>query len=795
MESFIILIVIGIITYLAVQNSIPNRYRRAKNLVNSGNYDEAQKIFLSIGNKNQFAISDYAECFFLQGIKIKKSAPDQAIAFFQKAINTKALLTPISDKGNFENIESLAYYEISSLNFEQIVSKDSSNELKIKLLKENQNYIQISTKTYHDEEFKKLEINHFQKLGELYYQEGIANEKQKRFSKALSYYVDSISNLRASGNIDIISNVSYRKIICTIKNGKEVNLDSVMKLIKVNHPYKNDLLFRCSKRLIENGKFSEAEYILSNGLSQCYGEVDKLREVCYNESVRKAKIEIDKINERIEKIYSGNCSDEEVLEMYNNLKSNFSWIVKVLPDIECQLADIKPSLFNRLLIGFIEKGLYNEAMKLITDIPNFYYNPGLMKNLGNITFNILEKGKVSKENYKHVISHFLTSAYSDKVMLSSLNTTTWDDDYTFTLYDSIGSAYKFHSDLPDNVNYDEPNETNISIGDAQRDLIKQFEILLNEKISLPKLREKVQDFYLEEKNSLEQIVSMISQEILFMTPYFSQINNLGNDILDHLEALYIKNGDESALELAFHYNSKNQNKTVTEYSIAREILTRLLTAINDIDVVVFERNSCAANMKHLLQYETIKNNLEDELLRVLHEVSEKYKQNEDIIKIMKLSIKISPEKSKLKFQFANYVANLCINKVNNDEMSNLKALSFMCDAYLSVPNNLRICKNLITLIKMNIFDSISGQDNNQIYKLIDNIIPHLSITFIQNSEELSNARKDFMSHLPPSSMIAILTGSNLTEKGRRMKEALDYLAILSGAQTSTNPIEELRQFI
>jgi hypothetical protein len=795
MEAIIILIILSILIYLIVQNSTSNKIANAKKHVSKGNYAEAQKIFLSLKNKHHLAIAEYADCFYKQGLKIKITNTAQALYFFQKAIDSKSLQTQISAKENFENIEALAFYEISRIKFSEIIAKRNTEVAKIDELKANLEFIKNSTKTYHTDEFKKLEIEHFQKLGELYYEVAKSEEKSGVLTKAIDNYTNSYANLKSAENKDQINNTIFRKMICVLKNGQEISSELIRKLIKINHPYKKDLLFRSSKRLLENKKFSEAEYIITEGLKDCHGAVDILREVCHNEKVRNAKFEIDKINNWVERIYSGPCSDDDLLQLYLNINSKFKEIVKIFPDIESQLSDLKPTLFNRLLISYLDKGLYINAMKMITNLPSFFCNPGVMKNLGNITLNILEKGEISQENYMDVISHFLTSAYSDKVMLYSLHSTSWDDEYTFTLYNSLGSAYKFHSDLPENVNYDEPSETNISIGDAQRDLIKQFELLLAEKISSSDLREEAQAFYLAEQNALEGIISKIKEETLFMTPYFSDKYGLGYEILDYLGNLYLEEEDEAALDLGIQYNSQNQNYIIKEYSIAKEILSKLIKAIEVVAVDTFEKTSTSSNITNLLKYKSIKNSFEDELVKAFYEATEVYELNEDIVKIMKLAIKISPGKSKLKFQYANYVAGLCINKVNSDEMTNLKALAFMCDAYQAVPNNLRVCKNLITLIKMNIFDTLSGIGNNQVYKLIDNITPSLSTTFIQNSEELSEARKEFMTHLPPSSMVAILTGDNLTEKGRIMKKALDYLGMLSGTKMASDPVEELRRFL
>jgi hypothetical protein len=72
----------------------------------------------------------------------------------------------------------------------------------------------------------------------------------------------------------------------------------------------------------------------------------------------------------------------------------------------------------------------------------------------------------------------------------------------------------------------------------------------------------------------------------------------------------------------------------------------------------------------------------------------------------------------------------------------IKALTLMKGAYLRSPNNPKIVKNFITLIRFNLMDILNDRTNKttDIYRILDWVKTNMSQTYKQNSNELSNAR-------------------------------------------------------
>jgi hypothetical protein len=380
-------------------------------------------------------------------------------------------------------------------------------------------------------------------------------------------------------------------------------------------------------------------------------------------------------------------------------------------------------------------------------------------------------------------------------MLYSLEETLWDDEYTFSLDDSVGSNYKIHSQLPVNVNYDEITETNISIGESQRFLISQFKSLLNHQDIDSSLSEKILDFYDSEKKAIESIISIIPNEIIFATPHFAKTYKIEEEILFELENEYNQYGNEDALEIGGLYNSNNNSSTISEFSLAQDILNNILSCIKTVNKPSFEKHTTKKNIEILKKYSSIFDDVEIKMVEVIDIVSKKDSENENLLTLMQSVIKISPTKDKLIYQYTNFVTNLCLQKVfRSKRLENYKALDFLKDAYLLNKNNHKLCQTLVLFINNNLFDIINSNTNhnNVIYSILDTIKHNKSKTFIHHANMLADSRKKVISQLSPDNFRAINDGVNLTPTGKTMKQALDYMLSLA---IDEDLLDDMRNFL
>jgi len=779
MEALIILVVLGILVYLIYNNLPSSKFNTASQLLNKQKFTEAQAVYKTILSKHELAVTRYAECFYMQAIKcIENNQIESALNLLNEAVNTKAFLNSKSGFESYSLVEAKSYYEIAKIQFNQIKRVNSIET--IIALKNNVEFIKAINKSKIESVFWNLEILHYPIIAEIYFILGMEEEKRNEIIKAKSNYSNAISTIKEFEKNGTYHNSLIRNKICKLKIGETLNETIINEFKTKESPYKKEFYYRYSIHLIKEKLFEKAENILINELRETNPHFDNLRRILQREKVKKAIESINQINTLIDALHNG-LNDDETLNFYNSLTTKANEIKTIVPDVTSQIEELRPSILNRLLTCYYDNDEYGKAINIMLKFPNFYDSPVLMKNLGNSCMNFVEKGQLSEKNYKTIISVFLTSAFSDKVMLNSIEDTVWDDDYSFTLCEAIGSAYQYHSELPNNVNYDEVSEVNISIGEAQRELLRQFESLLKDKIYDIKLLNEIHSFYDTEKDALEKIVSIIPNEITFASPYFAKLFKIHEPILRELENEYYDSSNDEVLEVGIHFNLNNSSSIITEYCKAKRLLHDIIDAIESENIAMLNKASSHENLEIIKNFDSLCDNLEDEMIKSFHKRIELDEENEKIIPLFQRAINISLSDDKLKFQYANFVSNLCVVRVNTGKMKKLRALQLMSDAYICLPDSIRICKNIIALIKMNIIDAVTERSYNatEIFAILEEIYENRSVTFIQNARELSEARMEILNELPSSVQIAIRTGTNLSSEGNILRKGLDYLYKLS----------------
>ena len=583
----------------------------------------------------------------------------------------------------------------------------------------------------------------------------------------------------------------------------EINHEILSIIDKADTTVKRDFYYRYSIQLIKEEKYSEAENIISTHLNFQSSEIDKLKEILNAEKNNNAVKRIAEINTSIEKLYNNALSTDEIKSLYDSIDKVSSEVSFLDNQLSEKISAIKPTLFNRLLTQYIAGEQYGNAITIIQKYPKFWESPELLKNLGICCYGYTSKGLLTERNYRIVISGWLTSVFSDRVILKSLDDTTWDDNYTFSLSEAIGSNYSQHEEIPDNVNYDEISETNISIGATQKELLQQFETIIHKEIQDVKLSKLVNDFYDSEKEAIEKVIEVVENDIFFATPYFATSNGINNEIIKELDNDYHSYSNENALEAGIPY-IKNSNSTVVyQYFFANDLVDKVITAIKNENSTAIKNLNTKDNKQWIEKFDNISSSVEDKLFNVIANKISEDDENEKLIPIMEECFSFSSQNEKLKHQYSSYVANYCISKVNNEEIDHFKALSLMKGAYLRSPNNPRVVKNFITLIRFNLMDMLNDQTRKttEIYTILDWVKNNMSQTYKQNCNELSKARREILQQMKQAgvdvslfddnSMSSILSGTSLNSQGLKMKKVLTYLKELGNEQTSSNPLDPL----
>lgn len=797
MEVVIILIVLGIIGYLIYQ-SLPNtKLEKAQAHFNAKNYVEAINVLNGIFNKHNDAPAKFAECKLILSQSLKVNS--EKLKALNEILTLRQRINNATSVEKFENVEAKALLEIAKIQYEETKGD-------IEKLIQNLKFIEIANKRGLETDFTTLGTKHFNQLSERYFKKAICLEKSSKYPEAIQVYKKAIECSDKSNNSTTTHNAVARISICRLKLNESIDLRDISEVQKSDKEYQKDLFYRYSVYLLKEGEFQQAENIISTHLNFESTEIEKLKDVLKAEKINTTLNQITIINQKIEQLYNNSLLTDELSTFYNGLDSIIAYLKPINLELSEKVMAIKPTLFNRLLTNYISIEQYGNAINLIQKYPKFWESPELLKNLGICCYGYTSKGLLTEKNYKIVISGWLTSVYSDNVILKSLEDTSWDDNYTFSLAESIGSNYSQHDEVPENVNYDEVSESNISIGSTQRELIQQFETIIHNEIQDHQLSNIVNDFYNKEKVALEKVVEILASDILFPTPYFAISNGLNNEIIRELDSEYEAYSNEEALEAGVPYIKNSTSSIVYQYFFANDIIERIKSAIEVENSVTIKKLNTNENKGWLVKFDKISTTVEDSLFNTIANKISEDDENEAIIAVMEECIAFSSNNEKLKHQYSNYVASYCISQVNNDAIDNYKAITLMKGAYLHSPNNLRICQNFITLIRYNLMDMLNDRTKKttDIYKILDWVKSNMSQTYKQNSTELSNTRKEILLQLKEAGVDTSLFndspfgliqpfGQSLNADGLKMKKVLTYLKDLGSIQETTNPLDRLRQ--
>jgi len=711
MEVLIVLAIFAVIGYFFYTTLPETKFQRGEEALKNGQLNSALEIFHAIKNDHDKAGLRIAEIKFqtAKTFQLNKSN-DEAISTFQEVLDVKGAISRISiNKTDFDNIERKASAEIAKIIFQKaqnFISSGNFSQAEIML---------NNTLQWCNSETGQVKVNALNELAKIEFNKGVKHEKANNLKSALSEYKKAIARFTSIDKNDLYYQIVTRTEICNFKQGGIPNEKNIEILGKQNSQYKSDLMYRYALYLANKSKIEECENVINKHLSKTSKDVQKLTTFCKEYYAKQASREIDVINATL-------FSEDTIAieNLFNRISLVIPSVKKGLPNLVKDIEVTKQYLFSKLINRYFEEEEFEKILSHISSFPKFYEEPELLKNVGIACLRLVVNGKVNIKNYQSIISSWLTAIYSDRVMLKSLDVTTWDDDYTFTLAHSIGSHYKFENDV-ENVNFGEISDDNISIGATQKELVHFFETTLNE-LSDTKLLKSVLDFYNVEKEALENIIETISTELTYSTPYFAKQHNLSELVLNHLSVEFQNEQDESILELGLKYVKDSKPTVFEQYLTVQNHLNSVISAIESKNISSLKSQKSTNNSALMNKFGKLKKGFEERIIRAFTTLTEKEEENETIVELFEEAINISPSKEQLKYQYSMFIVDLCVSKINKEKMKNERGLSLLTKAFQSNSENPRVAHNLAIVTKFNCLDmlndGISSTCRNQLQGLI-----------------------------------------------------------------------------
>jgi len=399
----------------------------------------------------------------------------------------------------------------------------------------------------------------------------------------------------------------------------------------------------------------------------------------------------------------------DLLKLYDELPSLCARVNQVDVEAGNQVSALLPFVFGRLIIVGLAEEEHLKLLDLLTTQPNFHTDPETLKNIGIVCLRLAVNNQITAGNYQWVISLWLTAIFSNRVLLASLERTTWDDELTFTLAGSLG--LKFIPKSLENVNLLAADSNNIALVETQLELKQRFEDALHT-IADEQLQRQAVAAYDFEVNALTKLVQHLNgaRAILFakgslaalyrpipVAPYAAGILNLGEKIVDFLCASYQKEPDEALLDCALLYQPTAKQAVLQGYVKALEFEKKA--------VACFEppRRAKLKTLPGLFQAITTQFALKDYpklehrlKLRLADEARAANKQEPDgeLVSVFEALISCFPEYEPFKVSGAHHLCDWCVGGLNSDSMEPVVALQWLTKGWGWVPDDGRLAANL-----------------------------------------------------------------------------------------------------
>lgn len=492
---------------------------------------------------------------------------------------------------------------------------------------------------------------------------------------------------------------ALRFILCKLKLGDTSDIlqhkDKIYSLLKnaaqAFKAEKDDIAYRFSLALLKAGEDKEALSILADYLPN---EI-QLKKACEQGAMIKAQAKLDDFNQKLEAVKNKTLSSSDAVYFINHMLE-YAEIIKPILDLpRAKLSKYRAKLKNYAIFKLFDEGKFDVAFeKMIKEHSDYLEDLTALRNIALICLNIAEAKQLKKSNYQEVISVWLTAIYQEKLFVKSLDYTSWDDQYQFTLQNAYGHFDEFdYDDLPDNVNFDNPEENVIvSIREVQRSLMDRFEASISDS-------QTYHEFYTFQKDAMDALISLnLDNKCTLISPYLVSKNE---DIYDEISNSFSQelNGHygnwEDVISVGVLYSMKES--IYIEYKTAKELFSDFKSAISNINNV---RIFTASNIAKIKKF----NNLHSSLMSFIgSKVSALKSENNTIFKKnfdFYLDVCNSIKDNAISFTFSNYVMHHVVGEVNDKRMKNAEAANYILSIYLLDPDNKKVKDNLKTLFEM-----------------------------------------------------------------------------------------------
>lgn len=360
--------------------------------------------------------------------------------------------------------------------------------------------------------------------------------------------------------------------------------------------------------------------------------------------------------------------------------------------------------------------------KLIAMYPAYIENDNQFRNVAIAALGVVESGKAKEKLLKYAISIWLSAIYTDRLFVKSLDYTSWDDDYTFTLQGSLGQTNDYDYDnLPDNINFDAPVDNhNISIKDVQVSLSSRMETYIRDNYP------KYEQFFTDEKEALDNLMELnLDQTCITASPYLAtQLSSVMKSIKEALDYDIAQGYDneEDALKLGVKYGFTGG--TYSSYKYAQQKVEHCKWALDqDISLI----RSAFDSLDNIIEYKKLYSFLKSFVSNRMNEDIKSKMNYTKFIDVYEVVCRAFNETS-LSLAFSNYLNGEIVQRLNEETMQLREGVKYMVRVYTIAPLSIQVKQNLEGMLAAL---AVQAEQNNSSVDrtAVDNAVKNTGNTF------------------------------------------------------------------
>lgn len=532
-----------------------------------------------------------------------------------------------------------------------------------------------------------IEKNIQKTLDKAYFNKGINCEKNGDYIYAIEVY--SQMDTYRKYNAEVLCRIA----ICRLKSKKKLltsDISAINDLLEsdLHQVYQKDLAYRWCLLLIKQGRYNEASIINSRILHS-----DKqIEELCSNVKLDEQNALLSKFNGLLRKINLSELSAQDSIKLGRNLTKLLSEFSLVSNISTTDIAKMKDAIKNYAILQFYKQGEFVKCQEgLKVQDSDYLSNPLNLRNIAIMCLCAAEEGQLTRTNYREFLAIWATAIYQPMLFVQSLDYTSWDDPYTFSLDEVFGTIDE-GEELPSNVNFSNNIDSSIvSIREVQKILISRMEAALGDN----------HEYLLFFNSQLEAMDQLLEQQLdvpcVIVAPYLLQLSTSYNDSVK--KSLEIEaNGHyanwERILKIGNLYGITGGD--FSNYANALEKQEKALDVLNNGGSLYY-----AFTQKSVDEIRQFTNLFTALVSAVTTKLNNDISENIGYVKIEKTFGKVCKvlADDNLSFAFSNYVNQGVVKDLNNKDLELYKGAEIIFNIYGYCKCNPHLKRNVENIVE------------------------------------------------------------------------------------------------